>query len=706
MDNKSKSFIRTDGDKWGIAGTIPIVNGNIPVISAIGTSRDGKSTSLNLYANWLINKYSSTQKTTFNMLSKQGNGNCSPVSNLGKNIEPFSPFVAMQTDDVVTNGIDYYQVSDKCMLIDCQGMQLKDARHDHYLMLVTYLISNIIILTVRERLDLQVLNNCLAVFSFLNEIPSEFKRKDKPTLLIRIKDFQNNKQLNLDPNYLKKLVDKWLEKSNDQYDQIKEAFRNTFNIDVVATKYPTMDEHDEVNIHDPDFLSQNKSFQDYCVKLDELSKGQVAPQLLKSDGKLHQLITCLQENKAIDWKKLDLYHQITENELRKYLQENLTNDPILTKKLVDQMNGSKESSFVYLERRRHIDKIKQKLYYEKFKDITSSIKDEVFKTSFDKFNDIFRDARNKNKELAENIIAPHYRNFNGIYTDINFKNYFIDKIINYFTDKKKIFEQELNKIDYLVSEKYMLIINEEEHEINNKQRDINTQNIAHCKKIKLLIKNYDINIKTNEFCLEYLNCAIQAGNYNESYDYAFSNIKNKIITDLSKIYNDNDITWYMETDKNIASSGGKKIWTPIVDFDNMVDKSTFENEFWKMKETIFSKMCFIKNCTNGLNTKINSGINFDYVICGKFKFIMTRTFAVNNKVNIDICKYINTDLNKKMYVVSSTISNNLNTEIFTIETCFVEDETVPIFAHLLELAIGKYIAQNWSHVKYSNCKVV
>ena len=48
---------------------------------------------------------------------------------------------------------------------------------------------------------------------------------DKPILIIRIKDFQNVKQLKSDENYLAKLVDKWLEKSNDQYDQIKEVFK-------------------------------------------------------------------------------------------------------------------------------------------------------------------------------------------------------------------------------------------------------------------------------------------------------------------------------------------------------------------------------------------------------------------------------------------------------------------------------------------------
>jgi hypothetical protein len=61
---KSKPFIRTNNDTWGftldidktIPKNIPLINSDVPVISCIGTSRDGKSTFLNLYSNWLLQK--------------------------------------------------------------------------------------------------------------------------------------------------------------------------------------------------------------------------------------------------------------------------------------------------------------------------------------------------------------------------------------------------------------------------------------------------------------------------------------------------------------------------------------------------------------------------------------------------------------------------------------------------------------------------
>ena len=71
---KAKSFIRIDGDSWGMAREESNVSNveekntknypslkkespDIPVISCIGTSRDGKSTFLNLYHNWLHSKF-------------------------------------------------------------------------------------------------------------------------------------------------------------------------------------------------------------------------------------------------------------------------------------------------------------------------------------------------------------------------------------------------------------------------------------------------------------------------------------------------------------------------------------------------------------------------------------------------------------------------------------------------------------------------
>lgn len=697
--NKSTSFIRTDGDSWGIKGEIPVINSNIPVISAIGTSRDGKSTSLNLYANYVMNNNSSNSyfSSLFEWLKTKN--------------ELFSPFIAMQTDDVVTNGIDYYIIPDKCMLVDCQGMQLKDAKHDHFLMLITYLISNVIILTVRERLDLQVLNNCLAVFSFLSEIPSEFKRKDKPTLLIRIKDFQNFKQLNSEPDYLKKYVEKWLEKSNDQYDQIKEAFINTFEIDIIATKYPTMNEDDEVNIHDSNFLNNNKTFANYCKKIDELSKGKIAPQFLNNSDNLKKLISSLRNNKTIDWKKLDLYHQITENELRRYLQEHLLNEPIINDTtIIKKMDGSIDSYNLYTERSKLIDNTWEQLYNERFKDVTKSIKDEVFNTFFDKIAKNVFDAETKNIKLADEIILPYYKSFINMYTNPEFNNFNIDKIILYFKNHTEIFMNELNKVDKNIIDKYRKIIDEEEKEITEKQLKINDFNDMHKKEVEKKIIQYDIPTKLIKYTKEELDDSFKNKCYNLDIDTCYEKIRSILTSDILKIYKNNDETWLMDAQKSIVWKKEIQKYNPLLTVDNAINKEIYEKYFWEYKEQLYSQMGFIQNDkTIGIISKLNSKIKFINVKCEKFNFIVVESVWIKSNM-YDIIKNI---LSKKIGLLPVKIFKkyNENVTIITIknnEDFCSDNETLPIFKHLLELSMGKAILKicDEQGYKFSNCKVV
>lgn len=109
----SLPFIRTNNITWGFANeidqslgkNIPTMNIDKPIISCIGTSRDGKSTFLNVYTNFLLKE---------------------------NNKLPFNPFISNEGDIVVTNGIDYYDVDNDCILFDCQGIQLDNAKYDHY----------------------------------------------------------------------------------------------------------------------------------------------------------------------------------------------------------------------------------------------------------------------------------------------------------------------------------------------------------------------------------------------------------------------------------------------------------------------------------------------------------------------------------------------------------------------------------------------
>ena len=383
----SSSFIKIT-NKLNIIN-IPIITNNIPVISCIGTSRDGKSTLLNIYCEFIFNKYNIKNK-------------------------PKLPFITEQSDDAITNGIDFYKIKDKCLLLDCQGMQLENAKYDHYLALINYLISNVIILTVRQRLDLQVLNNLLGIFSFLSEIPEEYKRTDKPKLIIRIKDFQNIKALKENPNYLNELINKWLEKSNDQYDQIKDAFKITFDIFPIATLTPKYDNDDEIlDIYSKTFNFKNPSFKNACDKIYELTQNCDTSYLLKDNEKIKNLINKLKENKEIDFRKLDLYHNITNVELLKYLNNNINIEPYTDKSLLDQLTGSITCYNQIIYKEESINKLKDHTYNIKFKDVPINIKDEIFNDAFNNFYDFLIICKEKNIMIASGLVKPHIINFSN-----------------------------------------------------------------------------------------------------------------------------------------------------------------------------------------------------------------------------------------------------------------------------------------------------
>lgn len=300
----SKAFIRTNLQTWGLAKDmgvdlmgcgVPCIceKERIPIISCIGTSRDGKSTLLNI-----IHKLA-----------------------IGPGAHTTLPFTSRNGHTMVTNGIDYVHVPNTCMLIDCQGMALKDAKYDHFLALIVYLISDTVILNVRQQLDLQVLNNLLAVFSFLSEIPAEHRRKDKPTLMIRIKDFQDCEAYEQNPEYLDEYVSVWLTKSGDQYDHIKEAFRLAFNIEIVVTEYPCFSDKKRkiIDIMNPSFELENPSFVEACQKILSCKIADESSVLVRDKNKLLKLVADLKKDPNIDFRKLDLYHNIASLDLERYV---------------------------------------------------------------------------------------------------------------------------------------------------------------------------------------------------------------------------------------------------------------------------------------------------------------------------------------------------------------------------------------------------
>jgi len=591
--------INTHG--WGILNNklIPYIEqSNIPVVSCIGTSRDGKSTLLNLYTNFIMNKTENT-------------------SNF------FEPFVAVDSDDVGTNGIDYYIIPEKCMLIDCQGMQLTNARYDSHLMLLTYLMSNVIIFTVRQRLDLQVLNNCLPTFSFLCEIPDEYKRKDndKPILLIRIKDYQGFKQLKTNPNYLEDYVNKWLQKSNDQYDKIKEAFQMAFTIKIMATAPPKMNEHYEFDIHNVNFLQENPTFKSACETIEYLSKNNKTPMILKDPVKLKSLITVLQENKNIDWKKFDFYLQITENEIYKYISDELKQEPYSNTNLTEEMNGSECSYKKYIHFEKQVNEKYNYTFNDKFKDVPSDIKNNLLNPVFDDMYKIIRVCRNINHTKARQMMDHYHSIFINKYKSNQLFQNFLD-IHSYFLNKSEEFTNKITNIDMEVRSEYLAEIESECAKIIELQTQITDKNREQHQLIISEINDYCPNNQYYVYIDEQLKDLFAKYIYNVPIDNILNICIDRVKTDIHNIYIKNDKTFHIDTDMNIVHSAGKMTFDITSHLPDITDQK-YIDYYWNTKQQYFNKIGMIAYLNQQVDLTINNKIDFVNIHCGNMHCQMT-----------------------------------------------------------------------------------
>ena len=114
-----------------------------------------------------------------------------------------------------------------------------------------------------------------------------------------------------------------------------------------------------------------------CEKIYELSQDCKSCDLLKHN-KIERLVAQLKGNDKIDFRKLDLYHNITAIELLEYGKNVIRQDPYIDKTIIESMNGSIISSKRYLERKQMVEELYEHTYNVKFKDVPKRLKDERF----------------------------------------------------------------------------------------------------------------------------------------------------------------------------------------------------------------------------------------------------------------------------------------------------------------------------------------
>lgn len=487
---------------------------NVPVISCIGTSRDGKSTFLNFLINYILRH------------------------RLNRNIDPFEPFYSAPSDEPVTVGIDMYKPSDDIDYIyfDCQGMQLTDAKYDAHLGLLTYNISDVIILNIRRVLDLQVFNNLLPMFIFLIDIPEEYQRVDKPVLIIRIMDYNNRKVVN-DEKYLNNLIDTWLTPNGDQYDKIKEAFRTNFSkIVCVPTLVPKFSnlvlDSDGYPIEDythPEFVTGNRTWKNSLHKIYNEIKD------TKYVSKLNNLETCIQElndNENIDYKKLDFYGLYIKSELSDYHKNFIVDNILFDTKLIEEMDGSVDAYNKYTSRYNDIAFLVTQIYKQKFKNIPIHLVDDYFKKDIDNMFNIVTNLRIKNMNKAELLIKSHWNRYNKKFLNLTIPK-LTNKFIDIYEESKTTFINNVINIDINTVSNYINLIDIEKEILLTIKSEIDTKNNDISSFINKKIDKYLINI--DEFIIHKLSNFINSiDNNNKNYNIKMIDILFPI---TKKIYN-------------------------------------------------------------------------------------------------------------------------------------------------------------------------
>lgn len=627
IDKQCCSFIKTCSDDWNLAfeldptikKVLPTANNEDTIISFVGTCGDGKSTLANTFINSM------------------------------ENVHIKSPFKTCQSDEAVTNGIDYVKINNY-IIFDHQGISHNSAKYDHYLMLIAYLISDVIVLTVRERLDLQVLNSCLSLFSFLPDIPEKYRRESNPTLLLRIKDFQNASKI-YDDEYFIEYVNKWLQKSNDQYSKIKEIFTNSFNIKCVATCPPTLNNNFD-----------DQSFKHVVDKIYNIQIEKKTQNLLDCDETIINLIHDLKNNKLLDFKKLDLYYNITVSNMRKYLRTNIDKYQKIIHSNIP-INGTKDTYDKIIEEENNLLLMKDEIYTFIFRDVSKDIIDEVFNKTFTDLFNYINNLKELNIRVAHNQIKKDFQIFCDKFDilciddiddiddinnpeDTNLK-YVTTHIIEHFNNHKTKFLNKVNNYDQYALFQYIDIIDREYKIIENIQYIINENNKNQQILLKEKLTDCIYKIK-NIIHSHFLNDVVQCSNKSLS-DFMVC-ITPEFYDNIDSIFREYDKIFYITKNNEIESKYIYCERTVQKYFKNIkLDMLDIEKYFWNIKHEIFTKYGFL--CDGGYQTKTINAIQ-------KIKYSQDSSLIVIPKCNQEI-KFV-----KIVFPIQLSIFDSLSMKSF------------------------------------------
>ena len=498
-------------------------NKNIKVISIIGKARTGKSTFLNC----LLTYWRNATQNIFQMSS--GGNHC-------------------------TNGIDVYDIPERGMLLlDFQGIYLGDSSNDPKLLLLAYLLSDVIIFNETKMLSNITLQQFEPMLSFINYMKGKNDLKDfNPKLIFRISDMS----LDIDPTTN---MQNMLKPEDDQFQAIRECINDLFD-NPYAVSTSNLDRKEIQFLKDNQFKElldiPENGFNDAICKINEYlecCESRKTISIFMDD--LPKILKSINDEKAIDFKKLDIVKSLGDIQIRDWIDALGTD--IYNDILVD---GTSETFKNVVKRQEELTKIIKDLD-KTFKSIPKTIRDERSSKLKEQITKKIDKATQENKTMAETLIGAvinkHLLIPNPFTLSIVFDNIEtlqFDEWIKPFTDKLELIrEQSMNihNVALLPFCKWKLQVIKDikqrfDSELEEVKKIIVSYELALDKYFETFNKNIDENIKkyvdTMDITLPYssilenimieenknINCILQASediyHNNKTYKFAIENI--------------------------------------------------------------------------------------------------------------------------------------------------------------------------------------
>lgn len=349
------------------------IDNPIRIVSIIGKARTGKSTFLNC----LLTYWKTDSQNVFAM-SKSGN-HC-------------------------TNGIDIYNIPEKhIVLLDFQGIYLGDSSNDPKLLLLAYLVSDIIIFNEIKMLSNITLEQFQPMLSFINYLKGKNDLKDfNPKLIFRICDMS----LDIEPT---SNMQNMLKSEDDQFQAIRECINELFDTPyAVCTMNLDRSELKQMdNNNFKELLESNENgFNDAISKINdyvECCESKKTMNVFLTD--ISKIIKNINEEKAIDFKKLDIVKSLGDIQIRDWI------DALGTGMYNDiTVDGTSETYKKVIERIETRDRIIKDID-KIFKSIPKTIRDERIEIVKKKINEKIENANLENtkkaNKLMEDIISKN-----------------------------------------------------------------------------------------------------------------------------------------------------------------------------------------------------------------------------------------------------------------------------------------------------------